>query len=85
MINKSVLPFKKKRLPYIRCIIDRGDHLAFSQATTVLVLVILPHHPVSMASLSLSAVKQILTLARKSMKQEEEAELIQRIEESARK
>ena len=40
---------------------------------------------VSMASLSLSAVKQILTASRRVMKQEEEEELIKRIEESAKK
>ena len=38
-----------------------------------------------MASLSLSAVRQILTLSRMSRKPEEEEELIKRIEESARK
>jgi Asp-tRNA(Asn)/Glu-tRNA(Gln) amidotransferase C subunit len=38
-----------------------------------------------MSSLSLSAVRQILTASRKSLKPEEEEELIKRIEESANK
>merc|ERR1712050_468846 len=38
-----------------------------------------------MASLSLSAVRQILTLARRSMEPEEEEEVIKKIEETAKK